>query len=238
VQEAYCDFRCPGDSSETCGAGGHLTTYAQKGILVSIPASVPSTYGYQGCYTEGSSTRALVGASFADDKMTIEKCASQCTGFALFGLEYQRECYCGNTLTAGSVTTLQGNCKYSCMGNRSETCGGDSILSLYKFGDVSITPTPPTISYARKGCYIEATGQRALSGNSYFNDLMTVEVCATACTGYTWFGVEYGRECYCGNTINKGSVITDDSKCSFLCPGNSKEHCGAGNYLDVSSLLK
>lgn len=123
------------------------------------------------------------------------------------------------------------------MGNTTEHCGGDSRLNVYEFGYTPI-PATTTTSYARQECYTEGTGIRALTGDAYFNDSMTVEACANACVGYTWFGVEYGRECYCGDVINTGSVVADDSNCWFQCPGDSTEYCGAGNYLDVSSVLK
>jgi WSC domain len=229
-----CSFPCPGNSAETCGAGNYLTTYAKTGTLTST-SSAPSIYGYLGCYTEATIGRALVSVAYADDGMTVEMCASECSGFTMFGVEYQRECYCGNTLGAGSAETSELECKYSCMGNSSESCGGDSRLNLYKFGATSIVTTTET-TFTRQGCYTEGTGIRALTGKAYFNDSMTVEACATACEGYTWFGVEYGRECYCGNTINRGSVIADDSNCSFNCPGDSTEKCGAGNFLDVKAL--
>jgi hypothetical protein len=192
VQEAYCNFPCPGNAAEICGSGGHLTTYAKTGILSST-STPTSIYGSLGCYTEATTGRALSSAAFANDAMTVELCASECAGFTMFGVEYQRECYCGNTLNTGSVATSQLECKYSCMGNQSESCGGDSRLNLYQFGATSIIQTVDT-EYGYQGCYTEATGMRALSGNAYFNDSMTVEACANACLGYTWFGVEYGRE--------------------------------------------
>src|SRR5690349_11550762 len=80
-------------------------------------------------------------------------------------------------------------------------------------------PQIPGYDYA--GCYTEAAGQRALNGSSYFDDRMTIEKCASACIGFPHFGLEYGRECYCGNTINAGSVIAPAGDCSFTCPGDS-----------------
>jgi hypothetical protein len=137
VQEAYCTFSCPGNSAETCGAGNYLTTYVKAGVLSTTP-SIPSTYGSLGCYSEATTGRALSSAAFAEDDMTVELCASKCTGFTMFGLEYQRECYCGNTLNPGSIATPQLDCKYSCMGNKSENCGGDLRLNLYQFGAASV----------------------------------------------------------------------------------------------------
>lgn len=208
MEEAYCRFPCPGNAVETCGSGGHLTTYAKSGTLSSAP-SAPSTYGSLGCYTEATTGRALSSAAFADDDMTIEMCAAECAGFTMFALEYRRECYCGNALNAGSVATSQLDCKYSCMGNQSESCGGDSRLNLYEFGATSV-PETIDIIYAYQGCYTEATRIRALTGKAYFNDSMTVEACATACTGFTWFGVEYGREVYLSDGAEKNKVLSNN----------------------------
>lgn len=172
--------------------GNHLTTYAKVGVLSPTP-SMPSEYGSLGCYSEATTGRALSSAVFAEDDMTVELCASKCAGFTVFGLEYQRECDCRNTLHPGIVATPQTDCKYSCMGNKSENCGGDLRLNFYQFEAASV-PEKVVTTYAYRGCYTEATNMRALTGKSYFNDSMTVEACATACLGYTWFGVEYGRE--------------------------------------------
>lgn len=42
-----------------------------------------------------------------------------------------------------------------------------------------------------------------------------------------------GRECYCGNDFAAGSVITSEPDCSFECPGNAAQKCGAGDRLSV-----
>lgn len=74
---------------------------------------------------------------------------------------------------------------------------------------------------------------RALSGAASANDLMTIEMCAASCAGYTYFGTEYGRECYCGNSFGTGSTVAPVTDCSFTCGGNAYEYCGAGNRLTV-----
>jgi hypothetical protein len=51
-------------------------------------------------------------------------------------------------------------------------------------------------AYTYQGCYTEATNMRALSSASYYDySAMTLEECANDCTGYVYFGVEYGGEC-------------------------------------------
>lgn len=38
---------------------------------------------------------------------------------------------------------------------------------------------------------------------------------------------------YCANVFSAGSVAANDTECSFTCPGNIYEYCGAGNRLSV-----
>lgn len=49
-------------------------------------------YRLVGCQKEATSSRALTGASFAYDGMTLESCMGNCTGFYYWGTEYGREC--------------------------------------------------------------------------------------------------------------------------------------------------
>lgn len=75
---------------------------------------------------------------FASDTMTGELCMAWCAdrGFAFAGMEYRRECWCGNTYAATrqpktTVASLSG-CSMTCAGNGSQKCGGAGWLSLYK----------------------------------------------------------------------------------------------------------
>lgn len=114
---------------------------------------------------------------------------------------------------------------------------------MYTYGELatpspsstSAVPTPamPTVSATPDGCYTEATSGRALSEASYYDDLMTVQKCEAVCAGYTYMGLEYHRECFCGDFFNIGSVKTLYSECSFECPGDNTQKCGAGNRLNV-----
>lgn len=101
--------------------------------------------------------------------------------------------------------------------------------------------------YGYEGCFTEATQGRALTGSSFYDDYMTVEKCAAACSNFAFFGVEhvltshilkhrkltsnirYGRECFCGGALSAGSVAASETDCSFRCPGNADQTCGAGN---------
>jgi hypothetical protein len=61
-----------------------------------LPAINSTTDGwtFMGSADDGNAVRALAGASWADDSMSVEKCQQFCTSknFPLAGLEYGREC--------------------------------------------------------------------------------------------------------------------------------------------------
>lgn len=195
--------------------------------------------------------------------MDVNTCLGLCAGYAYAGLEYGRECWCGNTLGVGSALTVVTQCRMTCAGNPYEYCGSGSRLSLYTKAavvsssssttvdssttidpsstpvTVSSTPTPTVpvhnpgnVNYGFQGCYTEATAGRALPQLTGADD-MDIAKCLTICGAYEYAGVEYGRECWCGNTLGVGAVLTELSQCSMLCAGNKYEYCGAGSRLSL-----
>jgi len=247
-----CSMTCGGNSKELCGGPSRFNFY-KNGATVqnfttssSTPTSTSSasptsttgpatiqtagTFSYTGCYSEATSGRALSANSTANGGMTVAQCASFCKGYTYMGIEYSSECYCDNSIAAGSAPASNG-CSMTCSGDSTEICGGPNRLSFY-----TLTPTgPQTVqkagNFAYQGCYSEATNTRALSAKNTAASTMTVEICAAFCSGYTYMGVEYSQECFCGNTINAGSVNAG-SGCSMLCGGTSTEYCGGPNRLN------
>lgn len=126
-------------SSTTSGAatsGGSATSTATTSTspTATVPSVVPSagSFGYLGCYTEGTSGRSLDGLAnpVPGASLTIAKCAAACSGYTYFGTEYSGECYCGNTINAGSVLATGGSdptkngCSMTCNGDQTTYCGG------------------------------------------------------------------------------------------------------------------
>ncbi|KFY89652.1 hypothetical protein V500_05562 [Pseudogymnoascus sp. VKM F-4518 (FW-2643)] len=96
---------------------------------------------------------------------------------------------------------------------------------------VNTASLPANWSY--KGCYVDSVAARVLSGSAYNSDTQTEAACASYCgtKGFKYAGVEYGVECYCGNTLT--STVADETTCSMTCPGNVNELCGGPNRLNV-----
>ena len=74
------------------------------------------------------------------------------------------------------------------------------------------------------GCY-EDRGDRALSINISWGG-MTPDSCVAAALsrGYRYAGIQYGGECWAGNTVGYGKL--DDSQCSMTCNVDTTKLCG------------
>lgn len=278
ADETFCTFACSGDATQECGgAGGYLSVYydatqytpGSDADTPTQPTGGPQTvnatgnYNFIGCYSEGTAGRALSGKAPAapETGTTIESCQKSCQGYQFFGTEFSNECYCGNTISAGSVKQESDDpdtngCSMLCGGNEQEYCGGPNRINMYQLNGSLPVPTgsvnPPTTTggpsivqeagdFDYLGCYTEATNGRALSGlaNPVDGATLTVDKCAAACNMYTYFGVEYSGECYCGNSLNTGAVLASGGSdpasngCSMTCNGNVTTYCGGAYRLNT-----
>lgn len=91
----------------------------------------------------------------------------------------------------------------------------------------------PGVYYAEQGCYAEPKKGRALA-NVWIDDQgMTPDLCAAHAADYAYYGVEYGVECWYGNTLRKGSLQRPDDECTKPCAGDSGQTCGGGMRLNL-----
>ncbi|KAI5845329.1 WSC domain-containing protein [Tricharina praecox] len=76
---------------------------------------------------------------------------------------------------------------------------------------------------------------RALDGASTAGN-MTAQACLDYCTmaDFGLAGLEYGNECFCGNTL-KGNSTYGQTGCDLPCSGDSSQVCGGANRLTVYS---
>jgi hypothetical protein len=94
------------------------------------------------------------------------------------------------------------------------------------------------------GCYNDSAARTLTYGAATpgGGGALTVALCTSTCKSlyYILAGVEYGGECYCGNsTSNYGGPAADGAVgCSMTCNGNSTEYCGGPNRLNMYSVNK
>jgi hypothetical protein len=166
------------------------------------------------------------------------------------------ECYCGNTLQAGSVLVATSQCDMLCDGNADEYCGAGDRLDVYQLdgtlptttgtGASSTSGTPPTTTspvptglpsgWVNDGCWVDNLDGRILDDQLPDDDDLTIESCVNSCAalGYTVAGMEYSVQCFCGDAIvNGGAPAADQSDCNMACGGNPDEMCGAGNRMNI-----
>ena len=105
---------CPGDASDSCGQAGWISVYydptkytagANPALYGPQTALTVGNYNLQGCYSEATTGRALSAKTPTAPKngFTLELCEAACQGYTYWGMEYSNQCYCGNSLAAGSV---------------------------------------------------------------------------------------------------------------------------------------
>ncbi|EUC51169.1 hypothetical protein COCMIDRAFT_80027 [Bipolaris oryzae ATCC 44560] len=81
-----------------------------------------------------------------------------------------------------------------------------------------------------EGCYRDSE-RRVLSLMSEAAD-MTREKCAATCTKYKYYGVEFARYCFCGNSFEAPTEQIAESNCNTKCVGSS-DMCGGGWALSM-----
>ena len=142
-----CTMPCGGDPKLICGGPNALSVYNNTALTPPRePGIVPEfgVYTHLGCYSEGTSGRALTGpVAISSTNMSVPFCISFCqaataAGFKYAGIEYGVECYCGEKIENGAVKlgiTLTGiGCDMTCPGDKWTYCGGAARLNIYSRG--------------------------------------------------------------------------------------------------------
>ncbi|KAK8049759.1 Carbohydrate-binding WSC [Apiospora phragmitis] len=96
-----------------------------------------SAFVYGGCYLEtqglnGSTSRTLKDESeIKPDQMTVPLCLDFCSKYRFAGLQWSRECWCGNEINLRATKQNSADCDMPCSGDKTLACGGNLRLSIY-----------------------------------------------------------------------------------------------------------
>ncbi|KAI4213372.1 MAG: hypothetical protein LQ349_009285 [Xanthoria aureola] len=96
--------------------------------------------------------------------MTIEICLDYCQskGTSYAGIEYRRECYCGNAL-ASDATSNAGGCTLSCKGDANEICGGSLHMNVYQAISKADSPSTTSLSLSSPSSAVTITSNPSSS---------------------------------------------------------------------------
>ncbi|KAK0104489.1 hypothetical protein ONS95_004777 [Cadophora gregata] len=226
------------------------------GPLNSTGATV---YQYLGCFKESTSGPRLfpnepLGPSDSNSNGICQTACFTAGKYAFAGTEFGTECWCGNTPPPlASLDPTDTLCNFGCPGDSNDRCGATGYVSVFYDPTKYVKGTDPSLygpqvpkqvgNYDYLGCYSEATNGRALSDKTPAEPAggFTLGSCMTACQGYTYWGMEYANQCYCGNILGAGSVNQTSSNpsingCNMVCKGDSLQWCGGGGRLNLYML--
>ncbi|KAG8822629.1 hypothetical protein FRC19_005563 [Serendipita sp. 401] len=197
-----------------------------------------------GCWSDNTGgQRALDRNLGGFDDLTPAKCQSLCEaqGFNLAGVEYGRECFCGNTVFGNNRPTSASVCSMACSGDAAQQCGGPDGIYIYVKDSYPFTVGPASLVSSYNGfqnpqCWHDSANSRILSSHPSTDipaDQMTVQKCIDGCAaaGFSSAGLEFGRECFCGNASNPLADSAPVEECNMPCLGDASEFCGGSNRL-------
>ncbi|KAG8831375.1 hypothetical protein FRC18_006644 [Serendipita sp. 400] len=120
------------------------------------------------------------------------------------------------------------------------------VKACFNSGDTGLNPVtlnpaqPPSVGqgtgyYQFKGCWRDDPSNRIFRGSSYAGPEVTPLYCSHLCWahGFLYSGVEFGRECFCDNTLERAGSAVSPTNCNQACEFDSTLACGAPNYLQI-----
>ena len=131
-----------------------------------------------------------------------------------------------------------------CSGDKTEYCGAGNRLSVYTIPKPASSTSSATASASSStstssattymNCYSDNNGGRALL-TRLSTTSSSVDACQAAAqkANLNYFGLEYGGECWAGNTIATTSTVIASGSCSMACNSNSTQKCGGPNALSM-----
>ncbi|CBN78573.1 conserved unknown protein [Ectocarpus siliculosus] len=226
-----CTYACSGDADQTCGGFDAANVYRYTDDSTPSPTPTPTEaapFVALGCYGDDREARIMDDLVLSDSSMTTELCELTCLGSTYFATQYGRECWCGSD---GADYALHGEsteCTYPCSGDADQLCGGFDAANVYLF-------TGETSTSSLVGCYQDESDARIMEFALTDTSSMTMEMCEAECSGNTYFGMQYGTECFCGGESTDLLQHGESTACDYECPGDSEQVCGGFYAMSVYS---
>jgi hypothetical protein len=145
LARAFDSLGCFLDGQQSANYSRALPTFFCADGLTGQPPQCKAQHGMPYDFRLGSA-----GAY----NMSYSLCNAFCQGYTYFGVEFQTQCYCGHELPSQGTADPSACNATRCLGNRSETCGGDRALNL--FATTATEPVPTAAQpFAPVGCFLD-----------------------------------------------------------------------------------
>ncbi|CAM9882779.1 unnamed protein product, partial [Ectocarpus fasciculatus] len=83
------------------------------------------------------------------------------------------------------------------------------------------------------GCYADDRDDRLFRAGKIDLEENSVEACRAACSGSPRFGLQYGRECWCGTDDEDYTKHGTSTDCDYSCKGNEDYTCGGFDAMNI-----
>ncbi|KAH9485995.1 WSC domain-containing protein [Psilocybe cubensis] len=224
---------------------------SQRQAAATNPNAALPGWTFVGCFTDAApATRTLQEHTITNPGMTPLLCTEFCGNFTtplnFAGTEFTDECFCDFNIQGTAVKVNDTLCNFPCGGDSTLTCGGASLISIFQNNNTGVGPLPTNKAkvgnFTFDGCFkdVDGTDTRTLLESFTVQGGVTIEGCTGTClaNGFTFAGLEFGEECWCGNGFNLplANITAPLGDCSRACEANPTELCGAANRLSVYSI--
>ncbi|KAF1350743.1 hypothetical protein BDV97DRAFT_350297 [Delphinella strobiligena] len=196
----------------------------------------PTGYGFHGDFINGWNVPVLQEAvnTCTNDSGLI----TDCDVFDFFTTEQSQACIIPPSIEetiTGVLPALPG-CNPVTDGPGEATAVTCSTPAVGPYTQY-FTDVTGSLGYEYIGCGTDSVSSRTLSAARESLGTMDVKTCVSYCSGkgYTYAGLEYSSQCYCGNTLPTADAPTAGvlGNCFSTCSGNSSEYCGGANALSL-----
>jgi len=152
----------------------------------------------------------MISISGVTPQLCLETCSSK--GFIFAGVQFGIQCFCGNIGPPSSRFAPEKECSTPCAGNKNQMCGATWRMNVYT---------------QWSGQCVVDDGSRLLDHYISISGL-TPQLCRDQCSakGFIFAGLQYGGQCFCGNTPPPKSRLAPIKQCSYACSGDKGLKCG------------
>jgi hypothetical protein len=110
-----------------------------------------------------------------------------------------------------------------------------NILSV-GYTEIPLPPTPPAKAL---GCYVDKSDEEGrdlpLCATKFMTTDNPIAECGGRCLSFTYFALENGHECRCGNSFGKYGKASSAHACDTPCSKDPNVMCGGSYFENVYS---